>query len=44
MMLNHIPAICLDEEAKSGYLKVIFAVNKASHDDGEEAICRTSRD
>jgi hypothetical protein len=38
--IEHIPAICLDEDAESGYLKVIFAVNKASHDDAEEAICR----
>jgi len=38
--VEHIPAICLDEDAESGCLKIIFAVNKASHNDGEEAICR----
>ncbi|KAL4864641.1 hypothetical protein BDV12DRAFT_205596 [Aspergillus spectabilis] len=38
--VEHIPAICLDEDAESGCLKVIFAVNKASYDDGEEVICR----
>ncbi|KAF3389438.1 hypothetical protein F1880_003358 [Penicillium rolfsii] len=36
---EHIPAVCLDEDTESGHLKVVFAVNKASYDDGEEAIC-----
>ncbi|KAJ0426740.1 hypothetical protein BJY00DRAFT_320396 [Aspergillus carlsbadensis] len=38
--VEHIPAICLDEDAESGCLKIIFAVNKASHNDGDKAICR----
>ena len=36
--VEHIPALCLEEDPESGSLNVIFAVNKASHNDGEDAI------
>ncbi|KAL2802209.1 hypothetical protein BJX63DRAFT_426236 [Aspergillus granulosus] len=35
---EHIPALCLEENPESGILNVIFAVNKASYNDGEDAI------
>ncbi|KAL5333678.1 hypothetical protein BJX70DRAFT_380326 [Aspergillus crustosus] len=38
--VDHIPALCLEEDPESGILKVILAVNKASYNDGEDAICR----
>lgn len=38
--VEHIPALCLEEDTVSGCLKVIFAVNKVSYNDGEDAICR----
>lgn len=38
--VEHIPALCLEEDIVSGCLKVIFAVNKVSYNDGENAICR----
>ncbi|KAL4915478.1 hypothetical protein BDW62DRAFT_219385 [Aspergillus aurantiobrunneus] len=38
--VDHIPALCLEEDPRSGTLNVKFAVNKASHIDGEDAICR----
>lgn len=36
---ENIPALCLEEDPESGSLNVIFAVNKASYNDGEDAIC-----
>ncbi|RAH53807.1 hypothetical protein BO85DRAFT_491931 [Aspergillus piperis CBS 112811] len=36
---ENIPALGLEEDPESGSLNVIFAVNKASHNDGEDAIC-----
>ncbi|KAL2782646.1 hypothetical protein BJX66DRAFT_350705 [Aspergillus keveii] len=36
--VEHIPALCLEEDPESGSLNVIFAVNKASYNDGENAI------
>ncbi|OJD18822.1 hypothetical protein AJ78_01154 [Emergomyces pasteurianus Ep9510] len=36
--IDHIPAICLEEDPDLGALKVIFAVNKANSEDGSEAI------
>lgn len=38
--VDHIPALCLEEDPESGTLNVKVAVNKASYNDGEEAICR----
>ncbi|KAL4864154.1 hypothetical protein BDV12DRAFT_201387 [Aspergillus spectabilis] len=38
--VDHIPAVCLEEDPESGSLNVIFAVNKASYNDGKDAICR----
>ncbi|GLA78875.1 hypothetical protein AtubIFM55763_001038 [Aspergillus tubingensis] len=38
--VEHIPALCLEEDPVSDCLKVIFAVNKVSYNDGEDAICR----
>lgn len=38
--VEHIPALCLEEDPKSGILNVIFAVNKASYNDGEDAVRR----
>ncbi|PYH67034.1 nucleic acid/nucleotide deaminase domain-containing protein [Aspergillus vadensis CBS 113365] len=37
--VEHIPAICLEDDPASGCLKVIFAVNKVSYNDGQDAIC-----
>lgn len=37
--VEHIPALCLEEDPVSGCLKVIFAVNRVSYNDGEDAIC-----
>lgn len=37
--VEHIPALCLEEDTDSGSLSVIFAVNKASYNDGEDTIC-----
>ena len=37
--VEHIPAICLEDDPVSGCLKVIFAVNKVSYNDGQDAIC-----
>ncbi|OGM39209.1 hypothetical protein ABOM_012229 [Aspergillus bombycis] len=36
--VEHIPALCLEEDTDSGSLNVIFAVNKASYNDGEDTI------
>ncbi|KAB8240460.1 hypothetical protein BDV35DRAFT_401834 [Aspergillus flavus] len=36
--VEHIPALCLEEDTDSGSLIVIFAVNKASYNDGEDTI------
>jgi hypothetical protein len=41
--IEHIPALCLEEDPVSGCLKVIFAVNKANYNDGEDAISRIQR-
>ncbi|KAL2815405.1 hypothetical protein BDW59DRAFT_166810 [Aspergillus cavernicola] len=38
--VDHIPALCLEEDPDSGILNVIFAVNKANYNDGENAIFR----
>lgn len=35
---EHIPALCLEEDTESSSLNVILAVNKASYNDGEDAI------
>lgn len=38
--VDHIPALCLVEDPEPGNLKVIYTVNKASYNNGEDAIRR----
>ncbi|BCS19488.1 nucleic acid/nucleotide deaminase domain-containing protein [Aspergillus puulaauensis] len=38
--VNHIPAVCLEEDQDTGGLNVIFAVNRTSHKDGGAAMAR----
>lgn len=38
--VDHIPALCLEEDQDTGGLNVIFAVNRFSHQDGGPAISR----
>ncbi|KAI0172811.1 hypothetical protein GGR52DRAFT_591309 [Hypoxylon sp. FL1284] len=35
---NYIPAVCIEEKPKAGYLNVLLAVNKATENDGEDVL------